>query len=389
MVWKQVPKIDSTDDLIALAQDKSSEGREALVATMADLFLEEGEVLSEKERAIMTDILRALILDVELTVRKQLAERLSTAGNVPNTLLTELANDEIEVAHPILLRSEVLKNAELIEIIRHRTMEHRLTIAMRESVAPEVTDALVEQGEGQVIERLLENPGAQISTGAMETIVELSETNERLHMPLIGRDDLAPDLAKRMLWWVSAALRKHIVTAFEIDPTTLDNEMERTVRALLNGEEGVSDIDPKVAEEYDVKHKQVDPEDLLRFLRRGEVSIFETMLAKKLGLRLELLRRLLFEPGGEGLAIACRAVEIPPKIFAAMYRLTREAKEKTKETEVGELTRATSFYLAIDADMAREVLTKWRRDPDYLWAIKQLSRVAERTAEAMPAEQVH
>lgn len=383
-MWKHVPKFDSTEELIALAQDKSSAGRESLVATVADLFMEQGEVLSERERAIMTDILRTLIREVEMTVRKELAERLSASETVPGSLLNELANDTIEVAHPILVRSEVLQNAELIEVIRHRTMEHRLAIAMRKSVESDVADALVESGEVEVMERLLENPGADLSAGALEQIVIRSEKDERLHLPLVSREDLAPDLAKRMLWWVSAALRKHIVTAYEIDLATLDVEIESAVRGLIEGKAGGA-IDPKVALEYDVAHKQVDPEDLLRFLRRGEVSIFENMLAKKLGLRLELLRRLLFEPGGEGLAIGCRAVEIPPKIFAAIYRLTREAKEQTDETEVGELTRATQFYLAIDPDMAREVLTKWRRDPEYLWAIKQLSRVAERAADATQA----
>ena len=90
-------------------------------------------------------------------------------------LIVELANDEIEVAHPILVQSEVLRNAELIEVIRHRTMEHRLAIAMRRSVAPDVSDALVDSGEDEVIERLLENKGAEISAGTMERIVDLSE----------------------------------------------------------------------------------------------------------------------------------------------------------------------------------------------------------------------
>lgn len=385
MVWKQVPKFDSADELIALAQDKSSAGRENLIATVTDLFLEQGSVLTERERTIMGDILHTLIRDVEMAVRKTLAERLSAADAVPRDLVTELANDDIEVAHPILVKSAVLQNAELIEIIRHRTMEHRLAVAMRRTVSADVADALVETGEDAVVERLLENRGAEISEGSMQRLVERSETNERLHMPLVTREDLNPELAKRMLWWVSAALRKHIVTAFEIDPSALDVEMEQAVRRLIDGEEG-EPVDPKAALEYDVLHKLVNPDDLVRFLRQGEVSIFENMLAKKLGLRLDLLRRLLFEPGGEGLAIACRAVEIPPKIFAAIYRMTREANEKTTETEVGELTRATQFYLAIDGDMAREVLTKWRRDPDYLWAIKQLGRAAERTAENQAAE---
>ena len=42
------------------------------------------------------------------------------------------------------------------------------------------------------------------------------------------------------------------------------------------------------------------------------------------------------------------------------------------------------FNSSDDPDMAREVLTKWRRDPEYLWAIKQLGRIAERAAGARP-----
>ena len=381
VAWKQVPKIESAEQLFELAQDKSVQGRETLIATVSDLFMEQGNVLSEREREIMGDILRTLVREVEMIVRKTLAERLADNRSVPHQLVSELANDEIEVAHAILVGSEVLKDAELIEIIQYRTMEHRLAVAMRASVSSAVSDALVEKGEDPVLETLLENQGAEISDQAMEQIVERSEKSERLQLPLVTREDLHPELAKRMLWWVSAALRKHIVHTFEIDPSTLDAEMESTVRDILGGnDDGLGDAKALVG--YDVFHKLVDPEDLVQFLRRGEVSIFEQMLSKKLGLRPELLKRLLFEPGGEGLAIACRAVEIPPKIFAAIYRMTREAKEDSPEKEVGELTRVTSFYLAIDSEMSREVLTKWRRDPDYLWAIKQLSRTAERTMEA-------
>ena len=69
----------------------------------------------------MTDILRRLIRDVEVTVRKALAGRLAGEASAPPDLIKPLANDEIEVAHSILLKSEVLQDIELIEIIEHRS----------------------------------------------------------------------------------------------------------------------------------------------------------------------------------------------------------------------------------------------------------------------------
>ena len=72
--------------------------------------------LSERERALMGDILRKLIGDVEKAVRRELAERLAERGDAPRSLVIALANDEFEVAHPLLLKSTVLYDVDLIEI---------------------------------------------------------------------------------------------------------------------------------------------------------------------------------------------------------------------------------------------------------------------------------
>ena len=53
----------------------------------------------------------------------------------PRDLVSALANDQIEVAHPILTQSTVLQDMELVEIIEHRTFGHQLAIAMRKMVS--------------------------------------------------------------------------------------------------------------------------------------------------------------------------------------------------------------------------------------------------------------
>ena len=220
-------------DLLDLARDKSASGKSQLVQVVGDLFFEEERVLNERERTLMTDILRQLIQDVEVSVRKALADRMAEESGAPSVLINILANDELDVAHNILLNSEVLQDLELIEIIQHQTFEHQLTIAMRNKVSEAVSEALVETGNTKVIKTLIENETAQISDDTIETLVNASKTEEPFQEPLLNRPDLSPHLAKRMYWWVSAALRKHIVEEYQIDPTELDQKIESTIKDLL------------------------------------------------------------------------------------------------------------------------------------------------------------
>src|ERR1700728_418383 len=159
---------EELDYLFELARDKTVAGRRALVATIGDLFFAQNDVLSDREKALMTEILRQLIHDLEITVRRALADRLAEQPTAPPDLVRALANDAIEVAHPLLVNSQVLQDLELVEIIRNRTLEHQLAIAIRKSLSEQVAEALVETDNVDVIKTLLENHQAQISTKTME-----------------------------------------------------------------------------------------------------------------------------------------------------------------------------------------------------------------------------
>ena len=117
-------------DLLELARDKSVPSRNQLVERLGDLYFERSSVDSA-ERDMMGEILRDLVRDVEMAVRTRLSRRLAADPDAPAGLISALANDEIEVAHPILVQSNALGDAELIEIIHRRTMRHRESIAER------------------------------------------------------------------------------------------------------------------------------------------------------------------------------------------------------------------------------------------------------------------
>jgi uncharacterized protein (DUF2336 family) len=371
------------DHLLRLARDRSVEARTNLASMVGDLFFTQHDVLTERERSLMSDILRQLIHDVEMTVRRELAERLSTQPDAPHDLIMTLANDKIEVAHPILTKSTVLHDPDLVEIISHRTLEHQLAIAMREEVSEEVSDALVETGSSDVITTLIENGNAKISRATLDYLVDQSRRADTYQKPLLSRPDLGADLAKKMYWWVSAALRQHIVSNFDIDPTELDDSIESTV---IHATEEVANYDSTKTKPFELAERlaeaeAITPHLLIQVLRQGEIALFEAMFVKLTALRLTLARRILFEPGGEGLAVACKAVGIEKSDFASIFLLSRRARPGEQIVDPKELSRVLAFFDRIKPEAAEAVLRRWHRDPAYLASISQLESDLESATE--------
>ncbi len=364
--------------LLELALDKSLEGRRELTATIGDLFNQRDEVLSERERALMTDILRKLIHDCEIVVRRDLSERLSSAPNPPHELIVALANDEIEVAEPILRASSVLRDAELVGVIRHRTQQHQLAIAMRRSLSEYVSDALVETGNIDVVKVLLENSDARISEATMAYLAEESRRVDTYQEPLLRREDLGPELAARMYLWVSAALRSHILENFDVDPSRIDDHLEEASGAIARGSEAQKKAEPENARPAQVlarrltKQRKVTPDFLVQVLRQGEVPLFEALFGELSGLKAPRLQSVLYDLGGEGLVIACRAMAMPKPTFATIFLLSRRGHTGTQIVDPRELSRALLLFDKIVPAAAAEVLKGWRRDWKYQDAVERV-----------------
>lgn len=361
------------DELVRLARDKSQKSRSILVTAINDLYSDEEEILTEQDRATMVDIIRVLIHEVEVSVRRTLAERLAEQGDAPEDLVVTLANDEIEVAHAILIKSEVLKDPELIEIVQHRTMEHQVAIAIRPKISEQVSDALVETDNEEVITTLLSNEGASISNTTMGHLVEQSGRVIGYQEPLVRRHDLSNELAKKLYWAVSAALRTHIVANFELDATDIDEAMEAAVNDAMGNETNPDrkrSARAKPAERIGEREIQT----LIELLRKGEVAMFLDKFTSLSKLRLTLVRRLLFEPGGEGLAIACKGIGLDKGTFVSIFIRFRQGRLGDKEVEAEELSRALSFFSRTSPDAARALMRRWQRDPDYLNALRQVEQ---------------
>lgn len=364
----------SAEELFALARQKSIDGRARLGEIITDLFLDEGD-LTDAERAIMFDILQSLVRDLEVPLRLKLSTLLANDDRAPHDLCVELANDEIEIAYPILTKSRILEDRDLIEIVHHRTLEHHLAIALREDISEDLSDALIGTGEEKVITSLLENTNSRISRAMMEYLVEESKRVDTFQEPLVKRSDLPPDLARKMYLWVSVALRNYIVDRYDVDVGDLDELIEDTTHktlAELTREDRQSDDNRAVLLDRLEAEGRLNTDLLIALLEEGLVPLFLAVFRRMTGLSDILARRIMFEPGGEGLAIACKALKTDPEAFQRLFILSRQSRPVTKKVLKRDTRKTMELYERISSDTAWDVLHRWRRGSDYLAAIRQL-----------------
>lgn len=372
MLAKQVhpPSDEEARRLFELARTKTQDGRQSLYGAIADMFERRGDQLDERERELMADILARLSLDVEMSVRAALANRLSTKPGAPADLIRMLANDEIHVAYKILSSSTVLRDSDLVEVVRHRTMQHQLAVAIRRDLSEEVSAALVESGNEDVIVTLLNNQDARISSTVLEYLAEESKRIDAYQKPLVRRPDLPSQLAEKMYAWVSAAVRKYIVENFDVDVHDLDDDLSHSLEeAIVNKPEEEEAAAVRLVEKlHDAG--ELTSDFVLKSLRQGQISLFELSFAKLTGLRPVLMRRIIYEPGGEALGIACRAIGIDRATFLLIYRLSRRAQVETVTLSKNEVVNLSRFYDQTSREAAFLVLRRWQRDQNFLNALR-------------------
>lgn len=363
--------------LLDLARTKSVQGRRELAAIIADLFENRSDTLTDRERRLMFDIMHGVVHDVEVSVRKNFVHLVQSMPDAPVALVRDLANDDIDVAYPLLTKSSVLKDTDLIDIIRARTNEHHLAIALRSDISEDVSDALVETESVSVIESLLHNQNARISQATMGYLVEQSQRVDTFQEPLLKRHDLNEKLAQRMFMWVSAALRQYVVDRYELDGDTIDALLEQ---AALEGFEARNEEWAKSRKTRELvaamrEDGAVTPQMLVAALTDGEVALFLSLFSELCGIDDTLVSRIVFEEGGEGLAIACKSTDMTEMQFSLIFRLSRKARPASKAAGKGhDIHALLDLYRAMSQEAALKVVHRWQRGSDYLAAIRELER---------------
>ncbi|MAO54392.1 MAG: hypothetical protein CMM61_01665 [Rhodospirillaceae bacterium] len=230
------PATPNQADMI-LAKDPDEGVRASLTQKIAQMMPDLTEKQTTKVRAWAADTLEDMARDQAFRVRHVLADTLKDMTSAPPAVLRQLVRDtDSMVANPVIEFSPVLTDKDLVTVIAEGANTARLkSIARRKTVSEKVSDAIVETGDTEATAELLRNPGAHISEGTLDKIVDQAEDKPELHEPLVARPGLSDKAAKRLAEYVADSLVDTLLARNDLSPEVAEQVRAEVMKRLAAG----------------------------------------------------------------------------------------------------------------------------------------------------------
>lgn len=303
-----------THSIIAELEDAvrggSSAKRVDTLRQVTDLFLNDGDRLSDDQVQVFDDVLCLLIARVETRAKAELSKRLAPIDYAPLEVIQHLAwDDEIEVAGTVLAQSSRLGTETLVEIASRKGQDHLLAISGRPDLPAAVTDVIVDRGEGRVIRKLANNAGAQFSEQGYSTIVARAGSDDELVEILGLRPDLPAQFLKDLLRRAKEAVRDRLLA---IAPPSIREEIKRVLDTIA-GEAPARKRSYGVAEELVKLMKglnELDDAAVYKFAESGKFDEVTVSLAVLNDMPLDMVGRLMEGTRNDLILIPCRSAKL-------------------------------------------------------------------------------
>ncbi|WP_163272809.1 DUF2336 domain-containing protein [Chelativorans alearense] len=182
---------------------KVSERAEA-AAALARAYIQND--LSFDNRMAAEAALTLLLDDPSAKVRLALSETLSLSRHAPAQVVAALADDQPEVAAPILVRSPLLSDSDLVDRAATGEAEIQRLLACRPQVSMALSAALAEVGTAEACTALVENDGAEIAAVSFRRMIERHGGSAALRAALAADRRLPPDCRHMLVVRVGEAL---------------------------------------------------------------------------------------------------------------------------------------------------------------------------------------
>lgn len=314
------PVASRLPELIALAQEPSSESRRALLRELTDSFFG-APTRSPSEQTLYDEVLSGLAREMEAGVRAELAQRFAEAADAPLGLVRRLAADEVEVALPILTRSPVLSEADLLAVARSQGQDHLRAVSTRADVTEALSEIIVQRGDDETLGVLLRNDDARLSQSTARSAVERAMVNPALHEATVQRRNLPPQLLNEMYFVVETRLRQQIVAQNALlGPEAIDEALAATHNRVAVGDgvlpadhlDATAQIDGLMAK------GAISPQTLVRLLRQPSRTAFLIALSRLADIDFALAAQIVARREIDALAVLAKAADLDRPLFMTL-----------------------------------------------------------------------
>ncbi|WP_298743337.1 DUF2336 domain-containing protein [uncultured Brevundimonas sp.] len=342
--------------------------RHALLKRLADVVSLPASRINAFERSVTGDLLVEMLRLASPEDRKRVAARLAPLAELPNALARMLLRDEADIAGLLIEQCASLSDADLVACARDTQAEHRFLMASRRGLSEVVTETLLSFGESQVIEAVLRNSSARLSQVAVEGVVSLSRSERQLCAHLLKRPELRPSGAYVMFWWCGSDDRRTILQRFAVSREVMQEVVEDVfaMAAEENWQDPVSRKALQFIERRQRNRAAIEKSPYSGLEQAVEAAALHgltrevaTEIAYLAGVKPVTGAKILGDPGGEPLAILCKATGLSKSALTGLWRSMRrpETSADGSPDPVWERVQVTYDMLAVDR--AQTVLRYW------------------------------
>jgi uncharacterized protein (DUF2336 family) len=315
----------------------SSDRRAEMARHITDLFLVNVDQYSDDEIALIDDIFVRLVVTIEESSRALLAIRLGPVFKAPPKILRALAcDDAIDVASPVLIHSERLDDAILIECAKTKSQEHLLAISRRKTIAEAITDVLVERGDRQIVLSTAQNPGAKFSNKGFAILVERSDGDDRLALCVGARPDIPPQLFQQLLETASESVRSKLEAENPEARDAIEHvvaDVTDQIRTQANTQSPEYAAAQVLVESLN-RSGQLNSARLEIFARAGQFETTVAALALMSGMPTDFVERKVNDEHAESLLILAKAIGLSWATTKTILELRAgKTRRAAKETE--------------------------------------------------------
>lgn len=296
--------------------------------------------LSNDDRAAAEGAMIMLLDDPSPLVRRALSEVFASSQKAPAVVVHALAADQPEVALPLLERSPLLLEDDLVDLLATGTPRAQIAIAGRALVPCSLAAAIAEVAAPEACLVLLENTDADIPAFSLDRLVERFGHLAPIREALMARPDLSMATRQAVLSKLSQTLAGFVVErqwlATEHAEYAAREACEKATVALA-AETPYEEVGELM--QHLRKSGQLTASMILRALLSGNVVLFEEALAELSEVPIERISAYLHDRNLSGLRALYAEAGLPEAAYPAFREAITALREGVLHGEPGGAVR--------------------------------------------------
>ena len=322
---------------------------------VTDLFINGSVDFSDDQIELFDDVFQCLMLHIENSAKALLSNRLAPVDRAPPLTIRALAfDDAIEVAAPVLSRSERLDDEALIETARNKSQAHLMAISTRRVLSGAVTDVLVLRGNDEVVQSTVNNPGAEFSERGFTRLVNRAEGDDNLATCIGLRPNIPRHLYLKLLAKASATVRARLEAA---NPPLAGEVSTAVQEATRRARMSPSAITQQTAIAHALvkslyEDGRLDEHQVVSFAEAGKFDEANAAIAALANVSVSIAENMMVETRAEGVMILAKISGMSWSTVKALIKM----RDVLSGNQPSDLEACQATYERLRPSTAQQVL---------------------------------